>query len=51
MELLNVDTNLDIVLSDIYVGMHMLARNQQEERERSIQLATDQAQAEINDKT
>ena len=51
MELLNVDTNLDIVLSDIYVGMHMLARSQQEERESAIQLATEQVQAEINDST
>jgi hypothetical protein len=51
MELLNVDTNLDIVLSDIYVGMHMLARSQQEERERAIQLATEQVQASINDST
>ena len=62
MELLNFDTKLDIVLSDIYVGLHMLARDQQEERERAIQLAmkkskfirglvTDQAQAEIKDST
>ena len=58
MELLNFDTKLDIVLSDVYVGLHMLARDQLEEREKAIQLAmkkskfiqslvTDQAQAEI----
>ena len=62
MELLNFDTKLDIVLSDIYVGLHMLARKQREEREKAIQLAmkkskfirnllTDEAQAEIKDST
>ncbi len=43
MELLNFQTKLDIVLSDIYVGLHMLARSQLEERERAIQLAMKKA--------
>ena len=39
MELANFQTEIDIVLSDIYLGFHMLRRDQQEQRQLAIRLA------------
>ena len=39
MELANFETNVDFVLSDVYIGLVMLGRDQLERREAAIQLA------------